>query len=364
MERDAIIENLQKEIESLKVSTKKEEKVFVPINDDKKVMNKEAIDLYMKNYLNEGMAENLPKMVKTIVKEFKTTNVTKHIEYLPWATIERIFRLQGGSIEVMDWTYKVEFTSNDYNVETGEIEEGTKEALFVHLRGSWKGVELDEFYPIFNNQTSRVVKNPDAQQLNSSRQRGSVRLIARLAGLGLWIFEQQEDEEGEPKGLIVPKKAKEEGVVEDKKIIESKPKKTKKDIEKEEKLNAKEEVKEDEKPKKKTKAGIAQEEKDEAMFDLLGGVVEEELQEDEDNVANMILGGVPTEDKKVKTPEVVEQTTYENGSEEHSDLILKLKQFVPKNKDRILEFRNEKGKSVLADLTYDELEEIIKELEM
>lgn len=294
-------------------------------------MNEKALELFLSNYENKGICEGLKSKVKTIEKEFKKQGVTVYIDYLPWAIVEKLFRMQGGKIEVVDWKYAVSFVSKEYDIETGTIEATTRDAHFIHLKGYWQGEELDEYYPIFDSQTSRVIKTPDANQLNASRQRGSVRLIARLSGIGLWIFEQQ-DEDNEP-GEIVPKSTQE---------VE-KPK---------EKPKATHKV---DKPKttKKTKAGVLQEEKDNAMMEALGGFVEEEVIDD-DTISSMLFGNVV---------EPEENANEDNETEDHADLLLKLKGFVAQHKDRILEFKNEKGRALLKDLTIAEMKEIIKELE-
>lgn len=295
-------------------------------------MNEKALELFIKNYENKGICEGLKSKVKTIEKEFKKQGVTVYIDYLPWAIVERLFRMQGGKIEVVDWKYSIPFDSKEYDVETGTIEATTRDAHFIHLKGYWQGEELDEYYPIFDSQTSRVIKTPDANQLNASRQRGSVRLIARLSGIGLWIFEQQ-DEDNEP-GEIVPK--------------------SKQEVEKPKATHENDEPKTTKWTKGgKTKAEILQEEKDNAMMEVLGGFVEEEVVDD-DTISSMLFGNVV---------EPEENANEDNETEDHADLLLKLKGFVAQHKDRILEFKNEKGRALLKDLTIAEMKEIIKELE-
>lgn len=301
-------------------------------------MNEKALELFIKNYENKGICEGLKSKVKTIEKEFKKQGVTVYIDYLPWAIVERLFRMQGGKIEVVDWKYSIPFDSKEYDVETGTIETATKDAHFIHLKGYWQGEELDEYYPIFDSQTSRVIKTPDANQLNASRQRGSVRLIARLSGIGLWIFEQQ-DEDNEP-GEIVPKSKQE---VEKPK---EKPKAT-------HKIDEPKTTKWTKGGKTKTKEEILQEEKDNAMMEALGGFVEKEVIDD-DTISSMLFGNVV---------EPWENANEDNETEDHADLLLKLKGFVAQHKDRILEFKNEKGRALLKDLTIAEMKEIIKELE-
>lgn len=306
-------------------------------------MSEEALNLFIENYENKGFCEGLETKLKTIEKEFKKSGITKIIKYLPWAVVERIFRMQGGKIEVVDWKYAVEFGSQEYNAETGEIEQGSRNALFVHLRATWKGETLDEFYPIFDNQTSKVVKTPDSQQLNTSRQRGSVRLIARLSGIGLWIFEQQDDQFGDDSS--------EEAV---KPIV-------KKDTIKEP-IVAKDKSSKKEEARKATK----DEEKDNAMKEVLGGFVEDGIQEPETNVMDMFKGNIIKDNEpKKETPPTPsgEKDDYPKDSEQYADLLLKVKSHVKTQKDLILTFRNEKGKELLGDLTYGELKELIDKLE-
>lgn len=318
-------------------------------------MSEETLNLFIENYENKGFCKGLDTKLKTIEKEFKKSGITKVIKYLPWAIVERIFRMQGGKIEVVDWKYAVEFGAQEYNAENGEIEQGTRNALFVHLRATWKGETLDEFYPIFDNQTSKVVKTPDSQQLNTSRQRGSVRLIARLSGIGLWIFEQQDDQFGEDNSEEVIKPIVKEETP--KEPIVAKDKSSKKE----------EEAKKAKDKAKKSK----DEEKDDAMKEALGGVVEEGNQEPETNVMDMFKGNIvknnePKDEPKKETPPVTpsgEKDDYPKDSEQYADLLLKVKSHVKTQKDLILAFRNEKGKELLGDLTYGELKELLGKLE-
>lgn len=51
-------------------------------------MDAKTLKLFEENYNNEGMCANLPKMIKQIKKEFKNSNVTKYIDYLPWQLLK------------------------------------------------------------------------------------------------------------------------------------------------------------------------------------------------------------------------------------------------------------------------------------
>lgn len=338
------VKNLIEENETLKSK-------IIPSSDG---MSEEALKLFIENYENKGFCKGLDTKLKTIEKEFKKSGITKIIKYLPWAIVERIFRMQGGKIEVVDWKYAVEFGAQEYNVETGEVEQGTRNALFVHLRATWKGETLDEFYPIFDNQTSKVVKTPDSQQLNTSRQRGSVRLIARLSGIGLWIFEQQDDQFGDDSSEEVIKPISKDDTPKEPIVAKDKSSKN------EEKT----------KLKKYESKKSKDEEKDDAMKEALGGFVEDGVQEPETNVMDMFKGNIvkdnePKDEPKKETPPTPsgEKDDYPKDSEQHADLLLKVKSYVKAQKDLILAFRNEKGKELLGDLTYSELKELLEKLE-
>lgn len=314
-------------------------------------MNEKALKLFVENYENKGICENLETFVKSFEKEFKKAGTKKVIKYLPWAVVERLFRMQGGKIEVLKFRYDVNFEGKDYNPDTGEIELGDKPATFIHLKGTWQGEELEEFYPIFDNQTAKVVRTPDAQQLNTSRQRGSVRLIARLSGIGLWVFEQQDDSYEDNDNVVIDITTKKEDTTIKKETTTKKD--TKKDV--------------------VTKKAQLQEIKDDAMADVLGAEpISERVEKDEENVANMFFGNVvsdveeetkeetPKKEPKISQPALdLSEKDYEKGTEQHSDALLKVKNHVKTHKDVILEFRNSKGKELLGDLTYLELQELL-----
>ena len=119
----------------------------------------------------------------------------REITYYPWAVVERFFRMQGGVIEVVDWATRVTFPYSDFAPNSeGELvmTQMEQHALFIHMKATWQGIEEHEYYPIFDNQSSKIIKTPNSLDLNKARQRGMVRLIARISGIGLDIFEQQE----------------------------------------------------------------------------------------------------------------------------------------------------------------------------
>lgn len=156
-------------------------------------MEEKTLKLFQDNYTKKGMCIDLPKYLKIFKKEYKKTNSVKEITYYPWAVVERFFRMQGGQVEVIDWATRVAFPFTDYAPnEDGELVMTQQEqhALFIHLKATWQGLEEHEYYPIFDNQNSKIIKTPNALDLNKARQRGMVRLVARISGIGLDIFEQ------------------------------------------------------------------------------------------------------------------------------------------------------------------------------
>ncbi len=280
-------------------------------------MNNEAKKLFIENYFNRGDCEGLLGKTKIIEKEFKRTGQVKTIRYLHWALVERIFRLQGGVVEVKNWKFEVPFTTTTQTYDdNGEVvlKEEENNALFIHLQATWQGETLDEYYPIFDNQTSKIIRLPDAQDLNTARQRGMVRLIARISGIGLTIFEQDDDQ-------FNNKEDDTEAIVEKSKT----PAKAEKKL----------------KPEKK----LSNPEQSETV---------ETLPEENDFLAMM-------QGKDVS--EIVPQTTateedYGKETEQYAEKKLAIKKYVATNHKTILEYMNKKGASLLGDLTYKQLSEL------
>lgn len=299
-------------------------------------MNQEAKNLFLKNYFNEGDCEGLMDKTKTIEKEFRKTGQVKTIRYLHWALVERIFRLQGGTFEVKSWNFEVPFiTKIKAYDENGEIttKEEKQSALFLHLSANWMGETLEEHYPIFDNQTSRIIALPDAQDLNTAKQRGMVRLIARISGIGLSIFEQLEDQfakdDDETKVIKEPKPA----------MTPEKP-----NIEKKSKTE------------KKLKIVSAPEPSEPKT------VVEEE---DDSNVFLEMMKGekVAIDHAPTAFSPKVDVEDYGKDTEQYADKKLAIKKFISTHQKTILDFMASKGASLLGDLTYAqlvELESIVK----
>jgi hypothetical protein len=299
-------------------------------------MNQEAKNLFLKNYFNEGDCEGLMDKTKIIEKEFRKTGQVKTIRYLHWALVERIFRLQGGTFEVKSWNFEVPFiTKTQAYDENGEFttKEEKQSALFLHLSANWMGETLEEHYPIFDNQTSRIIALPDAQDLNTAKQRGMVRLIARISGIGLSIFEQLEDQFAKD----------DEGT----KIIQ--------------------EPKQPSMPEQKEKTKVEKKSKTEKKLENIPTaeptpVVEET---DDSNVFLEMMKGekVAIDHAPTAVSPKVDVEDYDKDTEQYADKKLAIKKFISTHQKTILDFMASKGASLLGDLTYAqlvELESIVK----
>lgn len=298
-------------------------------------MNEKTLELFLANYNNEGMCKDLPKFEKNFEKKFKNAE-PKKIFYYPWAVVERFFRMQGGVIEIVDWAQKINFSSkdiviNDLTAEATE-EEVQTQALFVVLKGTWQEDTLTEYYPIFDNQSSKVIKTPNAMQLNTARQRGMVRLIARLSGIGLKTFEQQDNQfEGDDAEIILTPKTKEEP-----KAVKKAP------IQKETfDMVFGEEVKAKEEKTKEEKVTVKKQEETESIFsDFLSGEI--------------------INPKKQIVEQMTEEENYANDTEEYAEKLLEVKRLlITEEKRRTAKrFLDKVGKETTTDFSYKELCEL------
>lgn len=307
-------------------------------------MKQETLKLFLENYNNEGLCSALKDFEKIFEKKFAKAEA-KTIKYFPWAVIERLFRMQGGTTEVVNFAFKVDFHSKDMTVNplTSELqeEETISQALFIHLKGTWQGETLDEYYPIFDNQNAKIIKTPNAMQLNTARQRGMVRLIARLSGIGLSTFEQQ-DEDGADRDLVVtqktptPKKEDNQNP-----FIEETPIKA----------------------AVKTKVTPATKAEEEPQLEIKPAT--------SSNFFEEFLTGAAIEPKRQSsTPVTLLENTqelpeeYSNDTEEYAEKLLEIKKLYNTDEKRrnAKAFIVNKGKEIVSDLTYSELLELQKAL--
>ena len=251
---------------------------------------------FLQNYANEGDCKDLQNHEQKINFKRKAGQ-EQVIKYLPWAVVERLFRLQGGKVETLDICLAKEIPTNTINPVTGEMLD-KKYAYFTHLKGTWQGEELEEYYPLFNTADSKVIPNPDATHINKAIQRGKVRLIARLSGIGLYLFDKQIDDEtgGEDADLL------------DEKVeIEAKPQNFDTSSEKPNQKNPKGKLNE----KTVSKQDQEKEKVKDAFAELLGVELEKPTptkKASEDEISNLLKGGV-VETKKQEQESIFEFDT-------------------------------------------------------
>lgn len=312
-------------------------------------MLEETKKLFISNYNNEGDCAGLMEKTKIIEKEFRKTGKIKIIKYLHWALVERIFRLQGGTFEVKSWNFEVPFISKTKSPdENGEMitKEEKNSALFLHLSATWQGETLEEHYPIFDNQTSKIIALPDAQDLNTAKQRGMVRLIARISGIGLSIFEQTEDQfNKEDEGGVIQEPKLASAPVEEKNSRSTK------------KSSAKNILENASHPKVPDISSTTLEP------DLIVTSVEAHAKEGEDD-GSAFLEMMKGENvaPKIPTAPVIPNVEVEDDfgkeTEQYAEKKLELKKFVPTHQKVILNYMTENNASLLGDLSYKQLVEL------
>lgn len=281
------------------------------------MISETALQLFQDNYNKKGLCADLPKYLKTFNKEYKKANTVREITYYPWAVVERFFRMQGGQVEVVEWATRVAFPYMDYAPNAdGELVMTNQEqyALFIHLKATWQGLEEHEYYPIFDNQNSKIIKTPNALDLNKARQRGMVRLIARISGIGLDIFEQTDSQEEE----AIEELAETTAIKVEKKTYEPKVEVA------------------------KPKAKVAP---------------EPEVKTEPQDFMQSFLSGDSVKPAVSPEPKTSE---YGNDTQEYADLLLEIRKSIRENGSQAVakQFVQDLEKELLSDLTYGELTQL------
>lgn len=184
---------------------------------------------WMANYRGEGDCQEL----ETFLKELDYGS-RKGVTYLPWAVVDRIFKMQDGVTETIFFPKTVE-------VENGE--EGTKNiqigntivevdsvhirdeidnngivtpkymnSYFIRIKAEWEGQVHVERYPLLSS-TGQALAFWTQIDLNKAVQRGKVKAIAIVSGIGYKLFEDgdlQFEDEGKDKKEANAKKVVEE----------------------------------------------------------------------------------------------------------------------------------------------------------
>jgi translation initiation factor 1 (eIF-1/SUI1) len=155
-------------------------------------------DLWQQNYRGVGDTNDLEKYLKKLGYGSRT-----NISYLPWAVVERIFRLQGGEVELFRPNEKssveadITETGSDVDSETGVVTTKYVRSYFLNIQASWQGRLYTERYPL-QDSNGKPLTFWTQNDLNKAYQRGKVKAIAIVSGIGYKLFEdgdlQFEDE--------------------------------------------------------------------------------------------------------------------------------------------------------------------------
>lgn len=168
-------------------------------------------ELWLNNYKGLGDTADLEKHLKTLGYGART-----NISYLPWAVVERIFRLQEGDVHWIpanEHSYvDMDYIALDHSVnpETGETQGRYIRSYFINIQATWQGREYTERYPL-QDSNGRPLTNWTQNELNKAYQRGKVKAIAIVSGIGYKLFEdgdlqfdQPQEEETVTKKLKKP----------------------------------------------------------------------------------------------------------------------------------------------------------------
>lgn len=145
-------------------------------------------DFWIKNYKGEGDTEDLASFLKKLNYGNRT-----NISYLPWATVERIFRLQDGKIEILK-SERGTIVEGDRVLSKEEVD--TNGVLlnhhifsfFINIKVEWQGQTHIEKYPL-QDSSGRALLQWTQNDVNKAIQRGKVKAIAIISGIGFKLFE-------------------------------------------------------------------------------------------------------------------------------------------------------------------------------
>lgn len=184
---------------------------------------------WMANYRGEGDCQEL----ETFLKELDYGS-RKGVTYLPWAVVDRIFKMQDGVTETIFFPKTVEVESGEEGTKTIQIGNTIVEVDSVHIRdevdnngivtpkymnsyfirikAEWEGQVHVERYPLLSS-TGQALAFWTQIDLNKAVQRGKVKAIAIVSGIGYKLFEDgdlQFEDGGKDKKVEELKKPKKE----------------------------------------------------------------------------------------------------------------------------------------------------------
>lgn len=153
-------------------------------------------DLWRANYEGKGDTEGLNESVKKL-----SYGSRSDASYLPWAVVERIFKLQDGEIEIVR---NEENTYVEKNVDKGKfwvdpddgsIREDINYCFFINVKAIWQGKEYTERYPL-QDSNGRPISAWTQNEINKATQRAKVKAIAVVSGIGYKLYEDGDLEFG------------------------------------------------------------------------------------------------------------------------------------------------------------------------
>jgi len=212
---------------------------------------------WMDNYRGVGDCQEL----ETFLKELDFGS-RKGVTYLPWAVVDRIFKMQDGVTETIFFPKNAEVQDFGEGIKTiqigntiievdsvhirdevdnnGVVTPKYMNSYFVRIKAVWEGQTHIERYPLLSS-TGQALAFWTQVDLNKAVQRGKVKAIAIVSGIGYKLFEDgdlQFEDEGKDK--------KEDNA---KKNVEDLKKNSKKEEPKKETIPAKTKEKKKEEPK-------------------------------------------------------------------------------------------------------------------
>ena len=231
---------------------------------------------WMANYRGEGDCQEL----ETFLKELDYGS-RKGVTYLPWAVVDRIFKMQGGVTETLFFPKTIEVSDGEEGTKTIQVSNTIVEvdsvhmrdevdsngivtpkymnSYFVRIKAEWEGQVHVERYPLLNS-SGQALSFWTQTDLNKAVQRGKVKAIAIVSGIGYKLFEdgdlQFEDESKEKDEKPVTKATKKEEPKATKATKKEEPKATKETKKEEPKASVMDDLEELTKEEPKILAGV------------------------------------------------------------------------------------------------------------
>jgi hypothetical protein len=159
---------------------------------------------WLANYRGEGDCQELESFLKEL-----DYGSRKGVTYLPWAVVDRIFKMQDGVTETIffprttevsdgDFTKTIEVGNTIVEVDSVHIRDEVDSngvvtpkymnSYFIRIKAEWEGQVHVERYPLLSS-TGQALSFWSQTDLNKAVQRGKVKAIAIVSGIGYKLFE-------------------------------------------------------------------------------------------------------------------------------------------------------------------------------